>query len=128
MKLSNPTLMVELMVRLITRDCNSSLINSYVSKVAIELGRSSRSFERESALLFFYTASHYMSLEAFAEYRLGEKYLHFYNDKSFKVRALFLQHLPRIVYFLNKEETIEYAIIMDKMKLDSDPEMQSVCL
>ena len=53
-KLSNPSLLVELIVKLITRDFTSALINSYLSKAAIDLGRSSRSFERESALLFFY--------------------------------------------------------------------------
>ena len=78
--------------------------------------------------MFLYTASHYLSLEAFAEYRLGEKYLHFYNDKSFKVKALFVQNLPRIAYFLSKEETIEYTIIVERIKQDPDPELRNVHL
>ena len=48
---------IETIVTVLSRDCNPSVINSYASKISVELSKSSRSFERESALLFFYHAS-----------------------------------------------------------------------
>jgi hypothetical protein len=38
---------------------------SYISKIVIELGKSSRSFEREAALLFFLNFAKYFSMEVF---------------------------------------------------------------
>ena len=45
---------VETIVMMLSRDCNPNIINAYTSKVSVELSKSSRSYERESALLFFY--------------------------------------------------------------------------
>ena len=42
------------MVRLITRESNPSLTNNYTSKISVELSKSSKSYEREAALLYFY--------------------------------------------------------------------------
>ena len=94
---------IETIVTVLSRDCNPSVINSYASKISVELSKSSRSFERESALLFFYHASQNFSVEMFQEYRLGEKYLYFHNDKNFKVKAAFIQHLPKLSYFFTRE-------------------------
>ena len=70
--------LVEAMVMLVTREGSSSLMNAYTSKISVELCKSSKSYERETALLFFYfgmvcidTASFYCSIELFQEYRLG---------------------------------------------------------
>ena len=119
--------LVEAMVMLVTRDGSSSLMNAYTSKISVELCKSSKSYERETALLFFYygmvyidTASFYCSIELFQEYRLGEKYLSFNTDKNFKVKTTFIRYLPRILYFLTREEKIEYTIILSRLTKDND--------
>lgn len=118
--------MVETVAVLVSRDSNPQLINAYTSKINVELSKSSRSYERETALLFFYYASHYLSIDLFQEYRLGEKYLYFNNDKSFRVKATFIRHLPRLGYFFTREEKIENAIILSRLTKDPDPEVQLV--
>jgi hypothetical protein len=42
------------MVRLLTRESSPTLINNYTSKISVELSKSSKSYEREAALLYFY--------------------------------------------------------------------------
>jgi hypothetical protein len=64
----------------------------------------------------------------FQEYRLGEKYLSFNTDKNFKVKASFIKHLPRMYYFLTREEKIEHAIILPRLAKDPDPEIQIVVI
>ncbi len=113
-------------MRLATRDSSQVLINAYVSKVSNELSKSTRSYERETALLFYYYFSFHLSIEVFREYKLGEKYLGLNNDRVFKVRAAFLTHLPRIYYFLGKEERLEYGIIVARINKDPDPELLKV--
>lgn len=53
-KTANCEVVVEGLVKLISRDSNSALINTYASKINAELSKSSRSYEREIAVLFFY--------------------------------------------------------------------------
>ena len=43
--------LVEAMVRLVTREGSPTLINAYTSKISVELCKSSKSYERETALL-----------------------------------------------------------------------------
>jgi hypothetical protein len=121
-------LLTETVVKLASRDCNPLLINAYVSKVSNELSKSCRSYERETALLFYFHCSYRLSIEVFREYKLGEKYLALNNDKVFKVRAAFITHLPRIYYFLTKEERLEYGIIVARLAKDQDPELAKVTL
>lgn len=64
----------------------------------------------------------------FYEYKLGEKYLSFNNDKVFRVKAKFINYLPRIYYFLNKEERLEYSIILTRLAKDQDAEIVRVHL
>lgn len=88
--------------------------------------KSSRSFERDIALSFFYSCTFQFSIDTVQEYRLGEKYLSFNTDKNYKIRTSFIEHLPRILYFLTKEEKIEYSIIVNRLKKDQDIDIQFV--
>lgn len=45
-KPANPELLVEAVVRIVTRDGSSALINAYSSKISVELSKSSKSYER----------------------------------------------------------------------------------
>lgn len=65
-------------------------------------------------------------MELFQEYRLGEKYLAFNVDKNFKVRTAFIKRLPRITYFLAREEKIELAIIISRLAKDPDYEIREL--
>jgi hypothetical protein len=67
-------------------------------------------------------------MDMFYEYKLGEKYLSFNNDKIFKVQASFISHLSRIFYFLSREERLEYSIILSRLTKDNDPEIVRVSL
>lgn len=82
------------------------LINNYASKCNVDLSKSGKSHEREASMLFFYYSSFYFSIETFQEFKMGEKFLQFNNEKSLKNKLLFIKYLPRMVYFLTREEKI----------------------
>jgi hypothetical protein len=54
MKTVHLDIVAKIIVALVSRDASSTLINSYVSRVNVELSKSTRSFEREAAMRFFY--------------------------------------------------------------------------
>ena len=53
-------------------------------------------------MLFFYYASFYFSIETFQEFKMGEKFLQFNNEKNLKNKLLFIKNLPRLSYFLTR--------------------------
>lgn len=53
-KPADPEVLVEAVVKMVTRDGSSALINAYSSKISVELSKSSKSYERETAIHFFY--------------------------------------------------------------------------
>lgn len=83
--------------------------------------KSSRSYERDIAITFFHQCTYHFSVETIQEYRLGEKYLSFNSDKNYKIRSFFVMQLPRMHYFLAKEEKIEYSIIVNRLRKDQNP-------
>jgi hypothetical protein len=114
--------MVELIVILLRRDIYN-LMNFYASKIHVEFSKSARSHERQAAIQFLYFSSFYFSIETFQEYKLGEKFLYFNNDKAPANKFLFMRYLERVQYFLTREETIEMAIVVSRLMKDSDPEV-----
>lgn len=116
--------LIKLIVSFLSRECSSAiLINNYASKVNVELSKSTRGYEREAAMLFFYYASFEFSIDTFHEFKMGEKFLQFNNEKSLKNKLLFIRYLPRLIYFFTREEKIEYTISLTRLKKDMDPEV-----
>lgn len=55
--------LIKLIILLLVRECSSSsLVNNYVSKIHVELSKSTRSHEREAAMLFFYYSTFEFSI------------------------------------------------------------------
>jgi hypothetical protein len=54
---------------------------------------------------------------------MGEKYLQFNTEKALKNKLNFIEFLPRLTHFLTKEEKIEYAILLNRLRKDQDPEI-----
>lgn len=52
---------------------------------------------------------------------MGEKFLQFNNEKNLKNKLLFIKNLPRLAYFLTREEKIEHTIILTRLRKDPDP-------
>ena len=88
--------------------------------------KSSKSYERDIAITFFHLCTFFFSVETIQEYRIGEKFLSFNSDKNYKIRAFFINHLPRMAYFLAKEELIEYSVIVNILKKDTSYDTQQV--
>jgi hypothetical protein len=113
--------MVEMIVIFLRRDIYN-LMNFYASKIHVEFSKSARSHERQAAIQFLYFSSFYFSIETFQEYKLGEKFLYFSNDKSLANKFFFMRYLERIQYFLTREEKIEMALVVSRLMKDSDVE------
>lgn len=109
--------MMQLTVILVRRDM-SSLMNFYASKIHVQFSKSVNSHERQASLQFLYYSSLYLSIEAFQQYKLGQKFLCFSADKELANRLLFLKYLQRVQYFLTREEKVEMATITSRMAND----------
>ena len=81
-------------------------MNFYTSKIHVEFSKSPKSHERQAVIQFLYYCSFYFSMETYQEYKLGEKFLNFSNDKSFQNKLLFIKYFERIQYFFSREEKI----------------------
>lgn len=53
-------------------------------------------------MLFFYYATYEFSIDTFQEFKMGEKYMQFSNEKNLKNKLNFINYLPRMNYYFTK--------------------------
>ena len=59
-------------------------------------------------------------MEVLRDLKLVDKILHFWSDRNFKVRCVLMTLLPRIRYYLNREETVEYDRVVSEYSNSKD--------